>query len=73
MFADLEKDIRQLARTIPISATELARLGETAGALGVHVEDIDEFVEVTAKLGITTNLTADQAADAFGRIGRSSN
>ena len=68
-FADLEKDIRDLAKTIPISATELARLGETAGALGVNVADIDDFVEVTAKLGVTTNLTADEAADAFGRIG----
>lgn len=68
-FEDLEQSIRKMATTIPISATELARLGETAGALGVGVKDIDEFIEVTAKLGVTTNLTADEAADAFGRIG----
>jgi TP901 family phage tail tape measure protein len=65
----LSTKFRDLATEIPIAATEFARLGEIAGALNVPVDAIDEFVEVTAKLGVTTDLTADAAADALGRIG----
>src|SRR5687768_9715917 len=49
----LSEQFREMARTIPITAVEFARLGEIAGALGVHVSAIDEFAEVTAKLGVT--------------------
>jgi TP901 family phage tail tape measure protein len=68
-FDKLERSFRDMATTIPIAATEFARLGETAGALGVEADAIESFVETTAKLGVTTDLTADAAADAFGRIG----
>src|SRR5688572_31361733 len=68
-FESLAVDIRKMATEIPIAATELARLGEAAGALGVKAQDIDDFVRVTALLGETTNLTADAAAEALGKIG----
>jgi len=68
-FEDLALKFREMATEIPIAATELARLGETAGALGVHVQDIDDFVRVTALLGETTDLSADQAAEALGKVG----
>jgi TP901 family phage tail tape measure protein len=68
-FDELATSFREMATEIPIAATEFARLGETAGALGVDVESIEKFVETTALLGVTTDLTADQAADALGRIG----
>lgn len=68
-FRDLELEFRKMATQIPISASEFARLGETAGALGIRAQDITEFSRVTALLGVTTDLTADQAADALGRIG----
>lgn len=68
-FKDLEKGFVDLSTKIPITAAELARLGEAAGALGVGVKDINLFAEVTAKLGATTNLTADEAAASLGKIG----
>jgi TP901 family phage tail tape measure protein len=68
-FDALARTFRDMATEIPIAATEFARLGETAGALGVKAGDIDEFVKTTALLGVTTDLTADAAADSLGRIG----
>src|SRR5512139_48321 len=62
----ISKDILAMSTTIPIAATELARLGETAGALGVESQSIAEFVRITALLGETTDLTADQAATGLG-------
>ncbi len=66
---DLSDSFRQLAKDIPISASELARLGEAGGALGVPTDQLKEFVRVTALLGVTTNLTADEAADSLGVLG----
>jgi len=68
-FDALSDAFRGMAREIPIAATEFAVLGETAGALGVKAQDIEEFVRITALLGVTTDLAADQAADSLGRIG----
>jgi TP901 family phage tail tape measure protein len=62
----LSAGFRQLSKEIPISASELARLGEAGGALGVPTAQLKEFVRVTALLGVTTNLSADQAADSLG-------
>lgn len=67
-FAKLSQQFRDLAKTIPVDVNELNRLGEAAGALGIPKESVKDFVEVMAKLGVTTNLTSDQAADAIARI-----
>lgn len=68
-FTKLAGSFRKMATEIPITANELARLGETAGALGITgVENIREFSRVTALLGVTTNLTADAAAESLGHI-----
>lgn len=66
---DILVGIRALAREIPIGAEELAGLAEAAGALGVKKADILEFTRVTALMGVTTDVTADAAAESFGKIG----
>lgn len=65
----LSRDIREMSTVIPVAATVLAGLAETAGALGVPTKNIKEFVRVTAMLGLTTNVTSAEAADALGRLG----
>lgn len=61
-------EIRQLATEIPITATELAGVAEAAGQLGVAREDVVTFTETMAKLGVATDLTAEEAATAIARI-----
>jgi TP901 family phage tail tape measure protein len=68
-FAALSAGFRKLSREIPVASTEFARLGEAAGALGVAKADILDFTRVTALMGVTTNLTSDAAAEAFGKLG----
>jgi TP901 family phage tail tape measure protein len=68
-FQALSDSIRKMAKEIPISAAELAGLGETAGALGIEgTANIQEFIRVTALLGVTTDLTAQDAATSLGII-----
>ena len=67
-FADLEKSLRGMSTEIPVAATELAGLAEAAGALGIAKEDILEFTRVTALIGTTTDVSADQAATSLGQL-----
>lgn len=67
-FAELSDAIRVMAQEIPVGTTELAGLGETAGQLGIQVEALEEFIRVMADLGVTTNLSAEQAATSLARL-----
>jgi TP901 family phage tail tape measure protein len=67
-FAALEEQLRGLALTMPVAATELAAIAESAGALGIRSDAVIGFTRVMATLGATTDLTSEQAANAFARI-----
>lgn len=68
-FDDLSDSIRAMAREIPIAATELAGIGEAAGALGIRAQDIKDFTKVVAELSVTTDLSSEDAATALGQLG----
>lgn len=67
-LAQLSDEFRQLAKNIPLPVEGLARIGELAGQLGIAKEDIIAFTQTIAKLGVTTNLTEEQAATSLARI-----
>ena len=67
-FGKLAQGMRDLSKQIPINVNELNRIGEAAGQLGIKTENILGFTEVMAKLGVTTNLSADQAATSLARF-----
>lgn len=67
------KQLRQafidLSNTIPVSATELARIGEIAGQLGIRgTPNLVSFTEVIARLGVSTNLSTEEAANGLARL-----
>jgi TP901 family phage tail tape measure protein len=67
-FKVLEASLRGLAKEIPVNVNELNRLAEAAGALGIPKEEIVDFTRVMAMLGVTTNVTSDQAATSIAKI-----
>ena len=62
------EEMKALSTQIPITAVELLGLAEAAGQLGIADKDIQEFTEVMAALGVSTNMTSEQAADSLARI-----
>ena len=64
----LRRRFRELSTEIPVSASELARLGEAAGALGISVDNIEEFVRISALIGVTTDVSSEQAATSLGQL-----
>lgn len=64
----LEKDIRQLATTMPIAHGELTNLASIAGQLGVKQQDLAHFTKTMAMMGTATSLTASEASEAIARF-----
>ena len=53
---------------MPASASEIAKVAEAAGQLGIKTENILDFTETMINLGESTNLSADQAATSLARL-----
>lgn len=65
----INQAFRDMAKILPVTVEELARIGETAGSMGISgVRDVTKFTEIVAKMGATTNLTSEAAATAFAQI-----
>ena len=68
-FKILENNIKVMSSNFPIATEELAGIMEIAGQLGIEgVNDLTGFTSTMAKMGITTNMTAEDAAVAFAQI-----
>lgn len=65
---ELEEAFRSLSLEIPVPATELAKIGEIAGQLGISAENLVEFTRIVAALGVSTELSTEQAALSLGRL-----
>jgi len=67
-LASLEKQLRQLAKTLPTTHEEIAGVAEAAGQLGVATPSIASFTKVMIDLAQTTNLTAEDAATKIAQL-----
>lgn len=67
-FAQLDESLRKMTERIPLSHREIANIAETAGQLGIQVENIESFTETMAMLGTATNMASDEAAEALAQM-----
>lgn len=67
-FQVLAKSIREMSKTMPTSASEIASVVEIAGQLGVQKDALLGFSEVMINLGNTTNLSAGMAAESLAQF-----
>jgi TP901 family phage tail tape measure protein len=67
-MAELEGQLRGMAKTLPETHDQIAAVAEAAGQLGVRREDIASFTKVMVDLGETTNLTSDEAATSLAQF-----
>ena len=67
-YAVLEDSIRDMAKNMPMTASELAEIGESAGQLGIHTENLEDFIRTMADLSVATNLTSEDAASQFAKF-----
>lgn len=64
----MRRDFIALQGVLPVTASELAEIGTLAGQLGIQSQAVSEFTRIVAQFAATTDLSAEQAATAFGRL-----
>ena len=68
-FRKLETAFIDISKSTPLAFTELAKIGELAGQLGIQgVDNIESFTKTIAQVAVTTDMTAESASVAFARI-----
>ncbi len=65
---ELKQGIRDMAKEIPSSTTEISAVAEAAGQLGIQTDNILSFSKAMIDLGNSTNLTADEAASQLAKF-----
>lgn len=59
---------RDLSKEIPVTTEELMKIGEIGGQLGVPEDRLIEFTKVIAAMGVSTDLSTEQAAFGFATL-----
>ncbi len=72
-MAELRQGIRDIAKEIPSTTTEISAVAEAAGQLGIKTEDILSFTRVMIDLGNSTNLSAEEAASSLAKFANITN
>ena len=67
-FAALEGQLRDLAKVLPASQSEIAGVAAAAGQLGVQKSAILSFTKTMIDLGVSTDLSSDQAATGIAQM-----
>lgn len=65
---ELRRGFINLSKEIPITPEVLANIGELGGQLGIQRENLLSFTETIAQLGVTTNLSTEEAAIGFAQF-----
>ena len=67
-FDQLGEDIKQLSTVIPMAADDIAAIVASAGQAGMAGDELLQFTEVAAKVGVAFGMSADQTGDALAKM-----
>lgn len=67
-MAALASQIKQMSTELPISADGLAQIAAAGGQLGVPIEKLGEFIDLSAKMSVAFDLSVDQAGQAVAKL-----
>lgn len=65
---NLKQGIKDMSKQFPTTTTEIAKVAEAAGQLGIQTENILSFSKTMIDMGNSTNLSADEAATSLARF-----
>ncbi|MEC0242763.1 phage tail tape measure protein [Paenibacillus dokdonensis] len=69
--AELEgfkQEVRDMAKEMPATASEIASVTEAAGQLGIKNNALMGFTKTMTDLGVATNMSSEQAATSLARL-----
>lgn len=68
-MGELKTALKNLTTDIPLSFSEISKIAALGAQLGVPAEALSQFSEVVAKFSASTEVAAEVAGTAFGKIG----
>lgn len=66
-FKEMNNDILELSKNIPMTAQGLAQIVAAGGQSGIAREDLIDFAESAAKMGVAFDVTADEAGEMMAK------
>lgn len=66
-FKEMNADIMQLSQRLPMTAEGIAKIVAAGGQAGIAREDLTQFAEAAAKMGVAFDITADQAGEMMAK------
>ena len=66
-FKKMNDGIIQMTRNIPMAAEDIAKIVAAGGQAGIVKEDLLQFAESAAKMGVAFDITAEQAGDTMAK------
>lgn len=66
-FKEMNNDILELSKNIPMTAQGLAQIVAAGGQSGIAREDLISFAESAAKMGVAFDVTADEAGEMMAK------
>lgn len=66
-FQQMNQDILELSKNIPMTAEGLGKIVAAGGQSGIAREDLTAFAEAAAKMGVAFDISADQAGDMMAK------
>lgn len=66
--AQMESEIKNLSRTIPLSLEGLAKIVAAGGQFGVAKEHLIGFTETAAKMSVAMDMTAEEAGQSMAKL-----
>ncbi|WP_395463387.1 phage tail tape measure protein [Wolbachia endosymbiont of Cantharis cryptica] len=66
--AEFGQTLKELSRTIPLSAAGLAQIAASGGQLGVKKDDLIKFTTTVAKMSTAFDMSAEQAGDSIAKL-----
>lgn len=68
VIARIGDELTAMSEKTPIAREELAGIAEAAGQLGIEVDNIVAFTKTMADLGVSTNMSGEEAATSLARL-----
>ena len=66
-YKQMETDILNLSKSIPMTAEGLAKIVAAGGQSGIAREDLTKFAEKKKKMGVAFDVSADQAGEMMAK------
>jgi TP901 family phage tail tape measure protein len=60
--------IKELSTELPISADELAKMAAAGGQLGIPIQNLEQFIVLSAKMATAFGISSEQAGAAVAKL-----